>query len=280
MGKRSAKKKRFKKILEDIKTLKIQGAENIAKKALYAYSLFPTKRSKRKLLSLRPTEPLLQNVLSLVDKVPTKKILSHFKDSQQKINQLTLKLIKNGDVIFTHCHSSTVVHALIYAKQKGKKFEVYNTETRPLFQGRKTAIELKKAGIKVTHFADAAVGVALSKEQSTKKVTKVFLGADAILRSGVINKIGSEVIAILAKKQGVPVYVLADSWKFSSKLLKMEQRGYKEIWKRIPKIFGIKVKNPAFEFVPKKYITALVTELGILDYSSFLRKKLKESQKV
>jgi len=61
-----------------------------------------------------------------------------------------LILVKNRDVIFTHCHSTNVVNSLIYAKKKGKKFQVYNTETRPLFQGRKTANELKKAGIKVT----------------------------------------------------------------------------------------------------------------------------------
>jgi translation initiation factor 2B subunit (eIF-2B alpha/beta/delta family) len=106
------KRKRFNRIVKGIRDIKIQGARNIAKKALYAYSLIPKKRSKRKLLSLRPTEPLLRNVLDRIEKQPYNEIMQHFKDSQEKINKFTLKLIKNKDVIFTHCHSSTVNEAL------------------------------------------------------------------------------------------------------------------------------------------------------------------------
>ena len=58
------KKKKFNKISRDIKSIKIQGARNIAKQALFAYSLFPNKNSKKKLISLRPTEPMLINVLN------------------------------------------------------------------------------------------------------------------------------------------------------------------------------------------------------------------------
>ena len=57
------KRKKFNKIIKDIKSVKIQGAKNIAKKALFAYFLFPSKKSKRKLISLRSTEPMLVNVL-------------------------------------------------------------------------------------------------------------------------------------------------------------------------------------------------------------------------
>jgi translation initiation factor 2B subunit (eIF-2B alpha/beta/delta family) len=139
-----------------------------------------------------------------------------------------------------------------------RKFEVYNTETRPLFQGRKTAQELKKAGIKVTMFVDSALGVALSKEQGTKKATKVFLGADALLKKGVINKVGSEVIARIAKQEKIPVYVIADSWKFTKKKIPLENRKLNEVWDKAAK--GIKIKNPAFEFVKKKYVTKVITE--------------------
>ena len=81
------RKKRFNQITKKIKEVKIQGAQNIAKKALYAYSLIPTKKSKKKLLSLRPTEPLLKNVLSKIDKQGAKKILKHFEKTQKKINK-------------------------------------------------------------------------------------------------------------------------------------------------------------------------------------------------
>jgi len=270
-------KKEFNQIVKDIKDVKIQGARNIAKKALQAYMLIPSKSSKRKLLDARPTEPMMENVLDMAEKTHDyKKILNHFDEAQEIINKKVLKLIKNNDVVFTHCHSTNVINALIYAKKKhrsvytlkgtspklrskgAKRFEVYNTETRPLFQGRKTARDLRKAGIKVTMFVDSAVGVALSGEQGNKKPDIVFLGADAITKKGVINKIGSETIAKLAKQEKIPVYIVADSWKFTKKKISVEQRELNEVWDKAPK--GIKLKNPAFEFVDKKYITRVITE--------------------
>lgn len=264
------KKRKFDRIIKGIKEIKIQGARNIAKKALYAYSLIPTRNSKKQLLSSRPTEPMMENVLEMAEKKSYKEILKHFDEAQEKINKAVLRLIKKGDVIFTHCHSTNVVNALIYAKKKGKSFEVYNTETRPLFQGRKTAKQLRRAGIKVTMFVDSAVGVALSKEQGTKKVDKIFLGADALLKNGIINKIGSETIARLAKMEKIPVYIVADSWKFTKKKTPIEQRKLNEVWDNAPK--KIKIKNPAFEFVDKKYIKGIVTEFGLKRYEDFVKK--------
>lgn len=267
------KKRKFKKILDDIENVKIQGARNIAKKALEAYYMFPTKKSKKKLLSLRPTEPLLKNVLKKADKLDKNKILEHFDNTQEKINKNAIKLIKKNYIVFTHCHSNTVVEALKFAHKKGKKFSVYNTETRPLYQGRKTSKELSQAGIKVTQFVDSALSVALSKEQGTKKADIVFLGADALLDKGVVNKIGSEVISRIAQKEKIPVYILSDSWKYTSEDVKMEKRDIKEVWKKIPKTKAkIKIKNPSFEFVNKKYITGIVTELGVMKYNEFLKK--------
>lgn len=253
------KKKKVNKIIRDIKSIKIQGARNVAKAALKAYELIPTIETKKRLLASRPTEPMMENVLKLASKNKNySEIKKHFENAQEKINKKVFKLIKNKDVIFTHCHSTNVVDALIYAKKNGKKFEVYNTETRPLFQGRKTARELRKFGIKVTMFVDSAAGVALSKEQGTKKVNKVFLGADAILKNGIINKIGSETIAKLAKQEKIPVYIVADSWKKTKKKIPLENRKLNEVWDKAPK--NIKIKNPAFEFVDKKYITKIVSD--------------------
>ena len=99
------KKKRFAQISKDIKNIKIQGARNIAKKALYAYSLIPTKKSKKTLLALRPTEPMLHKVLDKMEKESYRKILKHFDSAQIEINKNILKVIKNNEVIFTHCHS-------------------------------------------------------------------------------------------------------------------------------------------------------------------------------
>ena len=268
-------KKRFEKILSDIKSVKIQGARNIAKAALYAYHLNPTDEARKKLLNARPTEPMLFNVMNRIKTQSHEKILYHFDEAQEKINPAVFKVIKNRDVIFTHCRSTNVLNSLFYAKKKGKKFEVYNTETRPLFQGRKTAQELKKHGIKVTMFVDSAFGVALMKEQGTKKTNKIFIGADALLKNGVINKIGSGVIAKIAKLEKIPLYVIADSWKFSKDNIPAEQRNLNEVWDKVPK--NIKLKNPAFEFVPKENITKIISELGVLNYREFVRRLEKKN---
>ncbi|MBT4166291.1 hypothetical protein HOE04_04605 [archaeon] len=258
----------FNKILKDIKSIKIQGARNIAKAGLKAYTLIHTKASKKKILSQRPTEPMLQKTLDLAEKQSPQQILNHFKEAQEKINKQVLKLIKPKDIIFTHCHSTNVTQSLINAKKK--KFQVYNTETRPRYQGRKTARELSKAKIKTTMFVDSALGVALEKRQGTKKATKVFLGADALTKKGIINKIGSKVIAQIAHQQKIPIYIIADSWKFTKDSVPIEQRPLNEVWDKAPK--NIKIKNPAFEFLPKKYLTKIITEKGTMTYDKFLKK--------
>lgn len=258
---------RFNSICKKIKSIKIQGASNVAKAALKAYYLMPSKESKKILLSLRPTEPMLSHVLELADKEDKDKILAHFQDSQEKINKLVFKLLKNNSKVFTHCHSTNVVKALIYAKNHGKNLEVYNTETRPLFQGRLTAKELSSAGIKVTNFVDSAANIAI------KQVDYVFLGADALLNDVVINKVGSGMISQLAFDNKVPVYIIADSWKYSHKNVKIEQRNFKEVWD--PKKNKIHIKNPAFESIPIKFIKGIVSELGLRSYKDFLKKVKK-----
>jgi len=263
------KKSKFNQINKDIKSIKIQGARNVAKAGLRAYKLIPTEKSKQKILSQRPTEPLLANILKNADKITSKDFNQKLKDNQDKINKQVYSLIKNNYVIFTHCHSSTVINALIYAKKKGKKFEVYNTETRPLYQGRKTARNLKKARIKSTMFVDSALNIALNKSQETRDVDIVFLGADAILKSGVINKVGSGVVSQLSKTNKIPLYILADSWKYFPKNIKIEQRDFDEVWDTKRKI---KIRNPVFELIPRKQITGIISEFGKLTYDRFLRK--------
>jgi len=267
------KKSRFNRICKNIKSINIQGATNVAKAALNAYELFPNYHSKQKLLFLRPTEPLLSHVIALADKLPKNQILNHFKETQNKINDHVFKLIKNNSVIFTHCHSTNVVNALIYCKKQSKIFEVYNTETRPLYQGRKTAKELKKAGIKVTMFVDSAASIALSKEQNTKKPDLVLFGADALLKKGVVNKVGSEMFAQIARINKIPVYILADSWKYANKSVGLEQRDFHEVWPTKK----IHIKNPAFEFIKKSLITGIITEYGLMSYDRFLEEIKKNN---
>lgn len=269
---------RFNRICMRIKQLKIQGATNVAKAALKAYYLMPTKKSKKILLSLRPTEPMLSHVLALADKMSKKEILEHFQKSQDTINKYVFLLIKNNSKIFTHCHSTNVIKALIYSKRHGKNFEVYNTETRPLFQGRKTAKELSKAGIKVTNFVDSAARLAMTKQNKidNEYTDFVFFGADALLDDYVINKVGSGMFSQIAFNYQIPVYILADSWKYAHKDVKLEKRNFKEVWN--PQINKIHVKNPAFESIESKFVYKIISELGVLSYREFIRRvKLKKN---
>jgi ribose 1,5-bisphosphate isomerase len=267
------KQKKFNQIVRDIKSVKIQGARNVAKKAFYAYKLISTKKSRQKLLSLRPTEPLLHNALKMADTLSYTELSKKLEENQDIINKHFFNLIKNNSVVFTHCHSSTVTKALVYARKKGKKFEVYNTETRPLYQGRKTAKELSMAGIKVTMFVDSAGDVAFEHSQKTRKVDMVVLGADAVIDKGVLNKIGSGMFAELAKNHRIPFYILSDAWKYSKMKVKIEKRGSDEVWRTETKI---RIFNPAFELIKKKHITAIVSELGILSHKEFIKKAGKE----
>ncbi len=262
------KKRRVKKIIRDIGDIRIQGARNVALAGLEAYSLIPTKETKKRLINARPTEPMLRRVLNNYKSLGKEKILNHFHESQKRINKEVLKLIEDRQVIFTHCHSSTVVNSLINASKK-KKFEVYNTETRPLFQGRKTSKELEKAGIIVTQFVDSAARIALKALQGTKKADIAFLGADAITKKGVINKIGSGMFSQIAYENEIPVYIIADSWKYSKKV-KLEERDFNEVWENSP----VKIKNPAFELIPKKLITKIISEKGSLTFRKFLKSTL------
>jgi translation initiation factor 2B subunit (eIF-2B alpha/beta/delta family) len=261
------KKQRFEKICNDIKNIKIQGATNVAKAALKAYYLFPEEKSKKILSTLRPTEPMLFHVIELAGKKSKSEILNHFTDSQDKINKEIVRLLNNKKVIFTHCHSTNVIKALIYAKKHGKKFEVYNTETRPLFQGRKTAKELSNAGIKVTTFVDSAADIAMKGDKERKKVDLVLFGADALLKDAVINKVGSGMFSEIAGDNNIPVFIVADSWKYSPKNIKLEQRDFHEVW-------GTKkvhIKNPAFEPIEISNITGIISELGTMSYKKFLK---------
>ena len=81
-------------------------------------------------------------------------------------------------------------------------------------------------------------------------------------------------LAQIAHKNKIPLYVFSDSWKYSKEKVKMEQRSFKEIWNPLRKKSNlkIKIKNPAFEFVEKRYIYSIVSELGIRKYNDFLKK--------
>jgi translation initiation factor 2B subunit (eIF-2B alpha/beta/delta family) len=263
--------KRFDKILADIKSIKVQGAENVAKAGIKAFLLSPTKSSAKKILKTRPTEPLMQNAIKLLlkSKTPKKtaeKFLRDLKKSHDTISKKGAMLIKNNMNIFTHCHSSTVIDILKYAKRKRKKnFVVYTTEVEPLLQGRETARDLAKAKIKVIVSPD------LAAEQSLKKCDLLLFGADAFTKSIVANKIGTSTLVNLAKAHGVPRYSCGVSTKFTNKV-KIEKRPSHEVWQDNNK--KIEVINPAFDKTKLKNLSGVISEFGILPPKQFVKKAI------
>ena len=253
--------------VKDIKSLKIQGSQTITEAALRAWNSAKDKSKASKLLrTARPTEPMLFQALRAVETgADPLKLIEKFRKDRQKIAELGANLVKNNSIVFTHCHSSTVIDILKAAKKQGKKFVVHNTETRPMFQGRITAIELTKAKIPVKHFIDSAAMLAM------KNANMFLIGADWISQKGVANKIGTEMFAEIATKYfKIPVYCCSHSWKYSDKSIVIEQRPAKEIWPNVPK--GIDVHNPAFEIAESKHIKGIISELGLLNYNEFLKR--------
>jgi ribose 1,5-bisphosphate isomerase len=267
---------KFERICRDIKAVKIQGAENVAKAAVEALMLRSDPRAVAKLISLRPTEPCLRNVVRYVRGNPEKfgpLALLHFEDSAKKIAQYGSMKIEDGMTVFTHCHSSVVIDIIRKAKEQGKKFSVNCTETRPLFQGRKTARDVAAIGIPVTMWVDSGARIAM------KESDMFIFGADAITSEGkVVNKIGTEMFAEIAESYGKDAYCCTNSWKYDpvtvfGKKEPVERRDAKEIWDKPPR--GVKIMNLAFENVDRKLITSIISELGDFSPSVFVQEVRK-----
>ena len=268
----------FNKIVQDIKSLKIQGATNVAIAGLKAISkksrsISEFEKGIQALKNSRPTEPMLQNVLDKLSgkilksknldktlKKETQKKISELKRSHELIAKKAQKKIKQDATLFTHCHSSTVTKAIICAKSKN--VSVINTETRPRYQGRLTAKELVGAGIKTKMIVDSAMANFIPEADC------VFVGADAMTTQFFVNKVGTFNLAILAKLAKVPVYVLADKLKFTEDV-EIEYRNPKEIWSNPPK--KLEIVNPAFDMIPWCLVKGVITQDGVKKPENFVK---------
>jgi methylthioribose-1-phosphate isomerase len=214
-----------------------------------------------------------------------KKIADEDAAANRAIGKYGAKLIHDGDVILTHCNAGalatveygTALGVIRAAWEQGKRIKVITAETRPLLQGaRLSAYELKKEGIPVTLITDNMVGYLMYK----KMVNEVLVGADRIVRDAVINKVGTFTVAVLAREHKVPFYVAAPSSTFdlvhNSRQVVIEERKQEEVTyigsKRIT-IEGVNVLNPAFDITPLKYVTAIISEKGILRPKYFSERK-------
>lgn len=187
-------------------------------------------------------------------------------------------LISDGDTVMTVCNAGalaaveygTALAPIYAAKQGGKAVSVYALETRPLLQGaRLTAYELTENGVDTTVICDNMAASVLA----TGRVKAIFTGTDRVAANGdAANKVGTLMLAVLAKHFSVPFYICApyssvDFGIASGKEIVIEQRDGEEIrsaWYKQPMITGnARIFNPAFDVTPAELITAFVTENGI-----------------
>lgn len=190
-----------------------------------------------------------------------------------------LSLLKPGMGILTHCNAGTIATskygtclAPIYlGQQQGYDFKVFADETRPLLQGaRLTSWELNKAGIDVTLICDNMAATVMKKGW----VDAVVVGCDRMAANGDgANKIGTSAAAILAKEYGIPFYMYVPTSTIDMNTpcgddIEIELRKGEEIyrmWYDKPMApDGIKTYNPSFDVTDHEYITAVITEKGIV----------------
>lgn len=194
------------------------------------------------------------------------------------IGEHGLTLVKPGDGILTHCNAGqlatskygTATAPIYLGEERGYHFHVFADETRPLLQGaRLTAFELQSSGVDVTLICDNMSATVMKNGW----VNAVFVGCDRVAANGdAANKIGTSVVAAVAKYYGVPVYICAPTSTIDLNTptgaeIKIEQRPAEEItemwYKERMAPEGIKVFNPAFDVTDHELIAGIVTEYGV-----------------
>lgn len=214
----------------------------------------------------------------------------------EAMGEYGLSLLKPGMGILTHCNAGTLATAMYgtclapvhLGQERGYGFKVFADETRPLLQGaRLTAWELAKSGVDVTLICDNMAAAVMKQG----KIQAVVVGCDRMAANGDgANKIGTSGVAILAKEFGIPFYMYVptstiDMDTATGSDIIIEERDGKEIsnmWyqqQMAPE--GVKTYNPAFDVTDNKYITAVITEKGIVypPYDENLRKVLGTDEK-
>lgn len=203
------------------------------------------------------------------------------------------KLISDGDTVLHHCNTGalaavdygTALGVIRMAHELGKQVHVLVDETRPRLQGaRLTAWELKNLNIPFDLIADNAAGYFMYSGQ----VQAVFVGADRIAANGdVANKIGTYKLAVVAKENNIPFYSVAPTSTVDLSLpdgshIPIEERAMTEVLNleingEAVAPAGITARNPAFDVTPNRYLTAIVTENGLVypPFAEGLRRAVK-----
>lgn len=320
--------KTAKEIWDAIYFLQVRGAPAIGVAAAYGIYVLSTEMSedsfknfykefqmqKNYLDSARPTAVNLSWALNRMDDVCKKyqeKPVSEIKELLKQeaiqiqeedirvckaIGEHGLTLLNPGDGILTHCNAGklaaskygTATAPIYLGHEQGYGLRVYAEETRPMLQGaRLTAYELFSSGVDVTLICDNMSSVVMKNGW----INAVFLGCDRVAANGdTANKVGTSVVAAVAKNYNIPVYVCAPTATIDMNTLTgddivIEERPGNEVtdmWYKesmAPK--GVKVFNPAFDVTEHDLITGIITEFGIArePYTESLKKIMVEKSK-
>ncbi|MDD6812542.1 MAG: S-methyl-5-thioribose-1-phosphate isomerase [Lachnospiraceae bacterium] len=212
------------------------------------------------------------------------------------IGEYGLSLVKPGDGILTHCNAGqlatckygTATAPIYLGQERGYHFRVFADETRPLLQGaRLTAYELQSAGVDVTLICDNMSATVMRNGW----VNAVFVGCDRVAANGdTANKIGTSVVATVAKRYNVPVYICAPTSTIDMNTptgadITIEQRPAHEVtemwYKERMAPEGVKVFNPAFDVTDHDLIAGIVTEYGVAraPYTESLKEIFKKKNR-
>ena len=277
----------YRDVIVAIRDMTVRGAPAIGVTAGFGMALADIEgvdldKAAREIKAARPTAV---NLFWAVDRVldsddPLKEALTMYDEdmaTNRAIGKFGAEVIEEGDTILTHCNAGalacvdygTALGVIRAAHDQGKNINVICDETRPRGQGASLSVwEMQQENIPVKLIPDVASGFLMSQG----KIDKVVIGADRIAKGGVVNKVGSFMVALAAKHHDIPFYVAAPYSTFDNEIniydTVIEERDGDEVryygGARIcPK--GTEVINPAFDITPKKLITGIITEKGIID---------------
>lgn len=277
----------YKEVIVAIKDMIVRGAPAIGVAAAFGMALADLhgENLDKAATEIKASRPTAINLFWAVDRVlnsdnPLEEALNMYKEdinTNLAIGRHGAEIIEDGDTILTHCNAGalacvdygTALGVIRSAFHQGKNINVICDETRPRGQGARLSVwEMQQENIPVKLIPDVASGYLMSQY----KINKVVIGADRIAKGGVVNKIGSLMVALAAHHFHVPFYVAAPLSTFDKKSsvfdTKIEERDGDEVryygqCRICPK--GTEVINPAFDIIPKELITGIITENGIID---------------
>lgn len=279
--------KTYKDVIHAIKTMKVRGAPAIGVAAAFGMALAELAREdlEKAAEEIKAARPTAVNLFWAVDRVlnadsaldEALKMYDEDIETNKTIGKHGATIIEDGDTILTHCNAGalacvdygTALGVIRAAFREGKKIKIICDETRPFCQGAKLSVfEMQQENIPVKLIVDNAA----ARMMQIGKVNKVVVGADRVAKGGIANKIGTLMVALAAKRFGVPFYVAApkSTFDFENSIYdtEIEERDPNEVLyfgecRVAPE--GTEVENPSFDIVPSDLITGIITEEGILE---------------